>query len=71
MRIASETAFQASYYVIAAMGINRLLSAINAVRLINETDDRELGSNILISSQAFSLLSSRAEGIKFSILARF
>ncbi len=71
IRIASETAFQASYYVIAAMGINRLLSAINAVRLVNEAGGVELGSNILISSQALSLLSPYAEGIKFSILARF
>ncbi len=71
IRISSETAFQASYYVIAAMGINRLLSAINAVRLVNEENGVVLGSNILISSQAFSLVSPSAEGIKLSISTRF
>ncbi len=71
IRISSETAFQASYYVIAAMGINRLLSAINAVRLVNEENGVTLGSNILISSQVFSLVSPYAEGIKLSISTRF
>lgn len=67
----SETAFQSSYYVIAAMGVNRLLSAINAARLVNEANSKKLGSNILISSRAFSLLPSRIEGLMLSLSAPF
>lgn len=69
--VSSETAFQSSYYVIAAMGVNRLLSAINAVRLVNEANGKKLGSNILISSYAFSLLPSRIEGLMLSLSAPF
>lgn len=69
--VSSETAFQSSYYVIAAMGINRLLSAINAVRLVNEGQESKLGSNILISSHAFTTLPLRTEGLMLSLSARF
>lgn len=70
MRIASETAFQVSYYVLAAMGINRLLSAINAVRQINASSDAT-GSNTFTSPCFFATLHSNLDGLQLSFKTSF
>lgn len=39
IRINSEVTYRATYYIIAAMGINRIFSAINAVRFVNQHNE--------------------------------
>lgn len=49
IRISSDNAFQATYYFIAAMGINRLFSIINAVRFVNEHNELQEQSTLRIT----------------------
>lgn len=41
IRISSDEAFRATYYFIAAMGLNRLFSIINAVRFVNNHNESQ------------------------------
>lgn len=68
-RISSETAFQAGYFVVAAMALNRLLSAINAVRLLNEQNDasqNQTSSSMLIRSATPASLDGLGVGVQVS-----
>lgn len=42
IRISSDEAFRATYYIIAAMGVNRLFSIINAVRFVNDYNESQI-----------------------------
>ncbi|MDW8466336.1 MAG: hypothetical protein RML35_09230 [Chloroherpetonaceae bacterium] len=70
MRISSETAFQAGYYVLAAMGLNRLLSAINAARLVNAAKG-EIGANTHVQPCFSSSVQALPDGLLLSVRATF
>ncbi len=68
-RISSETAFQAGYFVVAAMALNRLLSAINAVRLLNEQNDlsqNQTSSSMLLHTATPPALDGIGIGVQVS-----
>lgn len=72
MRVSSERVFNNSRFVIATIVVNRVISAINAARLVrlyNQRANEELGSWWLESSLINDGL--KPDGMKLSIIHRF